>query len=752
MITIDGVARAFGVPTGEAAGNSISVPGKGHSAKDRSLRVTIDPSAPDGFLVHNHSSRDGMDDVAAKDYVRQVVGAEPWKPNGKGGGAKTDWPNLGKKGGPAKYVYVYRHADGEEAFVVARWEPQGQDKIIRHLTRVRGGWEWKILMKGPRPLYRLRQLIENPTQQVWVVEGEKKADALAAVMTGFAVITWSCGATGAKPTDWSPIKDRDVIFWPDNDDPGVAGLNLVSDLMLKAGARRVRFVPPGDKPAKWDAWDAINKDGWDKAAVIEWAKGRMLAWSTETAPRIARSDVVPIRPDMPISKAAPPAGHVMAPEYSDEALALFFADRFEDALRYVYLWGKWMIWAGGRWIEDDTLDGLDRIRLICRQMAQAYALTAKSPSGPKAIASAKTANAVMSLARADRRLAATVDQWDANNWLLNTPSVTIDLRTTEARPHRPGDYMTHIATVDPAGDCPIWLGFLDRVCGSDRSLVDYLQRVYGYCLTGDTSEHAMFFMYGTGANGKSVFINTVSGILGDHHKTAPIETFTLASGDRHPTELARLRGARMVTSVETEDGRRWAESRIKSLTGGDTVTARFMRQDFFEYQPRFKLIVAGNHKPGLRSVDEAIRRRLKLIPFAVTIPPDERDPELGEKLKAEWPGILQWMIDGCVEWQSRGLAAPEIVTSATDAYLAAEDAIGAWIEERCETGPNLWGGSSDLFASWDGWAEKNGEHRGSKKRFVGALETRGFQHAHTRTGNGFYGIKIKPDEGYGGMQ
>ena len=179
----------------------------------------------------------------------------------------------------------------------------------------------------------------------------------------------------------------------------------------------------------------------------------------------------------------------------------------------------------------------------------------------------------------------------------------------------------------------------------DHELVAFLQRVAGYALTGSTSAHALFFLYGTGANGKSVFVNTVAGILGDYHRTAPIETFTASSHERHPTDLAGLRGARLVTAVETEEGRRWAESRIKALTGGDKIAARFMRQDFFEFTPQFKLLIAGNHKPGLRSVDEAIRRRFNLIPFAVTIPDEERDENLTDNLKAEWPGILAWMIE-----------------------------------------------------------------------------------------------------------
>ena len=166
----------------------------------------------------------------------------------------------------------------------------------------------------------------------------------------------------------------------------------------------------------------------------------------------------------------------------------------------------------------------------------------------------------------------------------------------------------------------------------------------GYALTGVTHEHALFFACGTGGNGKSTFLNAIASCVGDYHRAAPIETFTESNNDRHPTDLAGLRGARMVTAIETEEGRHWAESRIKTLTGGDKIAARFMRQDFFEYTPQFKLLIAGNHKPSLRSVDEAIRRRLHLIPFVVTIPPAERDAELPDKLESERPGILAWMI------------------------------------------------------------------------------------------------------------
>ena len=427
------------------------------------------------------------------------------------------------------------------------------------------------------------------------------------------------------------------------------------------------------------------------------------------------------------------------PEFSDEALALQFAERHAFDLRFVAAWGKWLSWTGDRWKFDDTLHAFDLARHTCREVAAGC----NKATTASAIASSKTVAAVERLARSDRRLAATVDQWDADPWSLNTPDGVVDLRTGRRRRHDPDDHMTKIAAVGPGGDCPRFLAFLDKITSGDAELTAYIRRMLGYSLTGDTREHALFFAYGTGANGKSVLLSTVAGILGDYHRSAPIETFTASNTDRHPTDLAGLRGARLVTATETEEGRRWAEARIKQLTGGDVVSARFMRQDFFEFRPTFKLVIAGNHKPSLRSVDEAIRRRFHLIPFAVTIPTSERDHELTDKLKAEWSGILKWLVEGCVEWQRDGLRPPEAVQSATAAYMEAEDAVAAWIDDRCERDASNWESSSALFASWTSWAEGAGETAGSQRRFAQTLESRGFQSQRKMNGRGFLGIHIK---------
>jgi putative DNA primase/helicase len=434
-----------------------------------------------------------------------------------------------------------------------------------------------------------------------------------------------------------------------------------------------------------------------------------------------------------------------APRFSEEALALHFAERHEPTLRHVAAWGKWIEWNGVTWKNDETLTAFHHARAICREAA---GQCGESPTQAKALASSKTAGAVERLARADRRLAATIDQWDADLGMINDHAGAIDIATgAKARPHRREDYCTKVAGTgaDWNRRIPLWTRFLDRITAGDQELQAYLQRFCGYCCTGYTTEHVMGFAYGTGANGKTTFINTISGCLGDYAAVAPMEMFIATKNDRHPTELARLRGARLVVASEVDEGAVWSEAKIKQLTGGDKVAARFMRQEFFEYTPQFKLFVVGNHRPRLRNVDVAWRRRMHLIPFTVTIPKKERDQDLGEKLKAEWPGIFAWMLDGAVAWQKSGLQPPKAVLDATEGYLESEDKIGRWIEERCITGPDVANEetrSSELFTSWKEWAERNGEFVGSNTLLSTKLEERGYKKRHTKLGALFAGITV----------
>jgi len=434
----------------------------------------------------------------------------------------------------------------------------------------------------------------------------------------------------------------------------------------------------------------------------------------------------------------------MLPAYSDEALALRFADENAAKLRFVAELGHWFQWSGRHWMEDRTLVAFDAVRALCREAAR----RANKPKarGAEKIASAKTVYAVASLARTDRRLAATAAQWDDNPWLLNTPGGTVDLKTGELGPHRLTDYSTKLTAVAPGGECPLWLTTLSYIFDGDSEIVSFLQRWAGYSLTGVTSEQKFLFAYGTGANGKGVTSSTVAGVLGDYAMAAPAAVFMASNNDRHPTELAMLRGARLVMASETEGGRAWAESRIKQLTGGDKISARFMRQNFFEFTPQFKLLIAGNHRPSLRSVDEAMRRRFLLLPFLKTIPEAARDPDLAEKLKAEWPGILAWMIAGCIDWQERGLRPPAAVLDATKLYLEGEDAFQLWLADATTRDANAFEATRELFSSWTSWALAAGERVGNEKDFAAALESAGFVRYRTQIKRGFRGLKLNRPE------
>jgi putative DNA primase/helicase len=432
-------------------------------------------------------------------------------------------------------------------------------------------------------------------------------------------------------------------------------------------------------------------------------------------------------------------GVILPVAFSEDALANTFAERHSAAWRHVAAWGQWLKWNGRVWRRENTLEARDLARGICRKAAG----SAESARLKARLSSAAVITAVERMARWDRRHAATEEVWDNNPWLLNTPAGVIDLQTGACLPHAPGLYMTRIAGASPGGDCPVWRSFLETVTGGDAGLQSYLQRMAGYCLTGITREHALFFLHGSGANGKSIFVNTLSAILGDYATVAPMDMFMASHGEQHPTGMAGLRGARIVTATETEQGSRWSESKLKALTGGDRIPARFMRQDYFLFTPQFKLLIVGNHKPSIRNVDEAMKRRLHTAPFTITIPPDARDGKLQEKLLAERNGILAWALEGCLDWQRTGLRPPPAVMAATGDYFEAEDAIGRWIGERCSHGTHLSAPVSMMYADWKEWSESNGEFTGSLKRFSENLSGRGFERHNTNAARGFRGITLR---------
>ncbi len=428
-----------------------------------------------------------------------------------------------------------------------------------------------------------------------------------------------------------------------------------------------------------------------------------------------------------------------APEYSDDALAESFATEEGACWKHVRAWGSWFHWTGQVWRRDETGGAREAMRRVCRKAA----LSTSKPNEARRLASDKTMVAALRVAGCDPRIAARSSDWDAHPMLLNTPAGVIDLETGEVLDHRAALMMTQITAAAPEGNCPRWMRFIAEVTGGNDALSAYLARLAGYCLTGSTREQVFVFLHGHGANGKSVFLNTIAHVLGDYAATSTLETFMASRTSRHLTELAGLRAARLVLVPETEAGHSWAEARIKAVTGGEKIRANFMRQDHFEYTPQFKLLIAGNHRPQITGQGEAMRRRLHLVPFEVTIPPEDRDPDLGKHLRAEKNGILGWMLEGCAEWQRVGLAPPDCMQRAAEEYLESEDLVGQWVAECCIEGPDQLAQSKALYLSWKGWTEAIGGAPGSPKSFGEAMRQRGYRSTTVHRARGWRGVSLR---------
>ncbi len=615
--------------------------------------------------------------------------------------------------GPATAKWDYFDTEGRLIAVVYRYDPPGRKKEFRPWDARRR----RMAPPEPRPLYHQPGLVLS--DRVILVEGEKCAQAL--IDLGLVATTAMQGANApVDKTDWTPLSGKAVLIWPDRDKPGWAYAMAAAQAALAAGAIACDvLLPPEDKPEGWDAADAVA-EGFDV------------------------SDFLDGGPCMSIKPASITPTQEASVWATDDALALSFTARYAEDWCYCAAWGKWLVWTGKRWQADETLLVHHLIRAICREAA----LKAESHRLAAKLAASSTVSGVERLARSDRRHTSRADEWDADPFALNTPGGVVDLRTGRLRAHDRRDRMTRLATATRRGEVAArWTSFLADITGGDSALQGYLQRVVGYCLTGSTDAHALFFLYGTGANGKSVFVNVVSTLLGDYAANAPMDTFMEARGDRHPTDLAGLRGARFVSSIETEQGRRWNESKVKAITGGDKVSARFMRQDFFEYLPQFKLVIAGNHKPAIRNVDEAMKRRLHLIPFTVTIPPEKRDGKLTEKLLAERDGILAWAVEGCLEWQRDGLRPPACVVSATEEYFDEEDAIGDFLDEEAQRHPQARVAVAEVFQRWQEWAMRRGEYVGTSRWLAQQLANRGFERTRLHAGaKALTGLSLNPKE------
>ena len=415
--------------------------------------------------------------------------------------------------------------------------------------------------------------------------------------------------------------------------------------------------------------------------------------------------------------------------------------RHGGALRYCHPWKSWLAWDGRRWHPDDTAEARRRARATARKI---LAEAAAEPDDERrkelvkwALASEKRERigAMLYLAEAEEGIPILPADMDSDPWAFNVLNGTIDLRTGELRPHRQADRITKLCPLefDPDARCPRWLATLDKFfhradATRKAELIDYWQRLCGYAMAGVIRDHVMPVAYGIGANGKSTMLGALLDVFGpDYAMKAAPDMFMAKKTDSHPTDRADLFGKRLVVAIETEAGRRLNETMVKELTGGDRIRARRMREDFWEFSPTHTLIMATNHKPGIRGTDTGIWRRIKLVPFTVSVSDAEADKGMPDKLRAEAAGILAWCVKGCLEWQRRGLDAPAEVTEATAGYRAEQDLIGLFLDQCVDRGPALKVKAGDLYQRYKTWAESGNEHVMTLTRFGEAIRERGIE-------------------------
>lgn len=404
-------------------------------------------------------------------------------------------------------------------------------------------------------------------------------------------------------------------------------------------------------------------------------------------------------------------------------------------LRFVPEWNRWLVWDARRW-KSDYNGEIERfakatVRSILKEaegVTHNQALRASLFKHALASEAHRRIGAMISLAKSEPGIAVRHADLDAEPWLLSVENGTLDLRTGKLTGPRREALLTKLSAVsyEPGASCPTWLSFLDRVMSGNAELVGFLQRAIGYSLTGSTREQCLFFLHGTGANGKTTFLETLRALLGEHAIQADFSTFLEKRSEGPRNDVARLAGARVVTSSEVGEGKRLDEGLVKSLTGSEAISARFLYAEAFEFAPQFKLWLAANHKPVIRGTDDAIWRRVRMIPFTVQIPEKERDQQLLVKLRGELPGILAWAVEGCLAWQRDGLGAPREVLAATDAYRAESDTLGGFLGECCVLDTQAATPMTELHKAYVQWAKDNGERELSKIQLGMKLTERGF--------------------------
>jgi putative DNA primase/helicase len=426
----------------------------------------------------------------------------------------------------------------------------------------------------------------------------------------------------------------------------------------------------------------------------------------------------------------------------------FHLTELGNAERIVYYHGEnlrfcneleWLIWNGKQW-QEDTKRSIESIAAKSLRKLYAESAAEQDPYRKKQLKDwakkcEKRSIRINSISDVKPMVSVRKKDFDSHKYLFNCENGVINLKTGELKSHERDLLLTKISPIayNKNAKCPNWIAFLESIFLTvegkpDYEIIEFLQRAIGYSLTGVTKEQVMFFLFGNGRNGKSTFINTIQDLLGDYGRQTNSDTFLKKKNDSGiNNDVARLDGARFVSAVESEEGQQLSEALVKQITGGEKMSARFLRQEYFEFTPEFKVFFTTNHKPIVKGSDEGIWRRIKLIPFTVTIPKDKIDYDLPDKLAKEMPGILNWAVDGCLKWQAEGLGEAKAVMQATEDYRQDMDILGPFIDENCAVYSTARIEAKTIYENYTKWCFQNNEMELRNRQFYRQLEIRGFK-------------------------
>ena len=603
-------------------------------------------------------------------------------------------------------------------------------------------------------LYNLKKILDHPDKTIFILEGEKACDRFTDDL-GLLTTTSPMGAGNWNPEFNKYLKGRKVVAIPDNDDPGEKHVIKIADSNM-GNCQSFKIVHFAGLKVKEDSDDWL-----DKIKDIE-IEGRKLTKEEILQELKSYTDSEKeYIPDKHEPKKFKEKGEVkIIPEGDFRPTDLWnsesFCKKWEGQLLYCKVWNSWLVYREGRWQEDDKNETQELAKRVImgyyreaseiiedktRKILVDYARRSESQRAIRAMTELATSG-----------MAIVPDDFDQDLYILNLENGTMDLKTLEFREHKPEDMLTKIAGVsyEPEADCPKWLAFLDKIFEGKEDIIDYMQTILGYSLTGDTGEQCWFTCYGIGANGKTTFINVIHEILGDYAINTPFSTFlSKGRGDNIPNDLARMRGARFVSAVEAPGERRFNEELLKNIVGGDPITARFLRQEFFDFHPECKIWLASNHKPIVKEFSLGFWRKIRLIPFKVIIPEEERILHYDNILLEEKEGIFNWILEGYKKWKEEKLKTPDEIKEATAEYKSSMDVVAEFIEQCCVESHKAQIATRELYKAYKNWCDESGEEPVKKKSFGRRLSERGYKSikiGSPKQERGWLGIALKDKE------